>query len=69
MSALTETHGVHPSSHHLNALLWQRHQRRLFSLIDVFTMAQLPHVPLTQNKNLARLLAKTPVGNWRNANI
>lgn len=64
ISSVTDTHGVHASSFHLYNLLRQGHERRLLPLHDVFTLTQLSHVTLAQNKNLAWFLTMTLVGNY-----
>lgn len=64
MASVAEAHSVHASSHHLHNFLWQGHKGWLLPLKDVLAMTQLSNIPLAQNKNLACLLAMTPVGNY-----
>lgn len=64
MASVTEAHSVHASCNHLHNFLWQGHRGRLLPLKDVAAIAQLPDIPLAQNKNLACLLSMTPVRNY-----
>lgn len=64
MASVTDAHSVHASSYHLHNFLWQGHKGWLLPLEDVLTLAQLSNISLAQNKNLARLLAMTSVGNY-----
>lgn len=63
IASVAEAHSVHASSYNLHNFLWQGHEGRLLPLNNVLAVTQLSNIALAQDKNLACLLAMTPVGN------